>query len=66
MWRRTQGEICTNEVTFYGRFFFCSPTSAMGQSNILQDILLSCDTYSYTLAARLGIEKIAYWAHKVG
>ena len=29
-------------------------------------IPMSCDTYYYTLAERLGIEKIAYWAHKVG
>jgi penicillin-binding protein 2 len=27
---------------------------------------MSCDTFYYTLAERLGIEKIAYWAHKVG
>ena len=27
---------------------------------------MSCDTYYYTLAEKLGIDKIAYWAHEVG
>jgi penicillin-binding protein 2 len=55
---------CTGGGTFYGRFFACDKRH--GPVDILHAIPLSCDTYYYTLAQRLGIEKIAYWAHKVG
>src|ERR1700748_3470720 len=55
---------CTGGATFYGRFFACDKRH--GPVDILHAIPMSCDTYSYTLAERLGIEKIAYWAHKVG
>jgi penicillin-binding protein 2 len=56
--------ICNGGGVFYGRFFACDKRH--GPVDILHAIPLSCDTYYYTLAARLGIEKIAYWAHKVG
>ena len=56
--------ICNGGATFYGRFFACDKRH--GPVDILHAIPLSCDTYYYTLAAKLGIEKIAYWAHKVG
>jgi penicillin-binding protein 2 len=55
---------CTGGANFYGRFFACDKRH--GPVDILHAIPLSCDTYYYTLAERLGIEKIAYWAHKVG
>ena len=55
---------CTGGATFYGRFFACDKRH--GPVDILHAIPYSCDTYYYTLAERLGIEKIAYWAHKVG
>ena len=56
--------VCNGGATFYGRFFACDKRH--GPVDILHAIPFSCDTYYYTLAARLGIEKIAYWAHKVG
>src|SRR5580658_5581895 len=55
---------CTGGAMFYGRFFACDKRH--GPVDILHAIPFSCDTYYYTLAERLGIEKIAYWAHKVG
>src|SRR5271154_5156007 len=55
---------CTGDGTFYGRFFACDKRH--GVVDIMHAIPMSCDTYYYTLAERLGIEKIAYWAHKVG
>jgi penicillin-binding protein 2 len=55
---------CPGGGTFYGRFFACDKRH--GMVDILHAIPLSCDTFYYTLAERLGIEKIAYWAHKVG
>jgi penicillin-binding protein 2 len=56
--------VCNGGATFYGRFFACDKRH--GPVDILHAIPMSCDTYYYTLAERLGIEKIAYWAHKVG
>jgi penicillin-binding protein 2 len=55
---------CAGGALFYGRFFGCDKHH--GLVDINHAIPMSCDTYYYTLAERLGIEKIAYWAHKVG
>jgi penicillin-binding protein 2 len=55
---------CGGGATFYGRFFACD--ARHGHVDIKNAIPLSCDTYYYTLAERLGIEKIAYWAHQLG
>jgi penicillin-binding protein 2 len=56
--------VCNGGATFFGRFFACDKKH--GPVDILHAIPFSCDTYYYTLAERLGIEKIAYWANKVG
>ncbi len=55
---------CPGGGTFYGRYFACDMRH--GMVDIQHAIPYSCDTFYYTLAQRLGIEKIAYWAHKVG
>jgi penicillin-binding protein 2 len=55
---------CQGGATFYGRYFACDQRH--GDVDIQNALPLSCDTYYYTLAQRLGIDKIAYWAHKVG
>lgn len=55
---------CQGGATFYGHFFACDQKH--GMVTIHNAIPLSCDTYFYTLAQKLGIEKIAEWAHKLG
>lgn len=55
---------CEGGGTFYGRFFACDKRH--GHVDINNAIPLSCDTYYYTLAQRLGITKIASWAHQLG
>ncbi len=55
---------CQGGASFYGHFF--SDDAHHGNVDIHNAIPLSCDTYYYTLAQRLGIEKIADWAHKMG
>ncbi len=55
---------CQGGASFYGRFFACD--AHHGNVDIHNAIPLSCDTYYYTLAERLGITKIADWAHKMG
>ena len=55
---------CQGGANFYGRFFACDERH--GHVDIHNALPLSCDTYYYYLAQKLGIEKIAYWAHKMG
>ncbi len=55
---------CQGGASFYGHFFACD--AHHGNVNINNAIPLSCDTYYYTLAQRLGIETMAKWAHRLG
>lgn len=55
---------CQGGATFYGRFFACD--AHHGEVTIQRAIPVSCDTYYYTLAEKLGIETIAKWAHRLG
>jgi penicillin-binding protein 2 len=48
---------CQGGGTFYGRFFACD--AHHGRVDIHNAIPLSCDTYYYTLAQRLGIDVIS-------
>jgi len=55
---------CGGGATFYGHFFKCH--GVHGPTDISNAIYKSCDTFFYTLAERLGIEKIAMWATRLG
>jgi penicillin-binding protein 2 len=55
---------CVGGGTFYGRFFHCDKHH--GVLNINQAIPLSCDTFFYTLAQKLGIDTIAKYATALG
>ncbi len=55
---------CVGGGTFYGRFFHCDRHH--GVLNITQAIPLSCDTFFYTLAQKLGIDTIARYATALG
>ena len=60
---------CPGGGTFYGRYFKCwisDRHQAHGAVDISKGIYQSCDTFFYTLAERLGIEKIAKWAMMLG
>ena len=57
---------CGGGGTFYGRYFRCWQHGGHGSVEISKAIYQSCDTYFYTLAERLGIDKIAKWAHALG
>ncbi|MGI8772595.1 MAG: penicillin-binding protein 2 [Acidobacteriaceae bacterium] len=57
---------CGGGGTFYGRYFKCWFHGGHGGVEISKAIYQSCDTYFYTLAERLGIDKIAKWAHALG
>ncbi|MGC2109299.1 MAG: penicillin-binding protein 2 [Candidatus Korobacteraceae bacterium] len=59
---------CGGGKTFYGRFFKCwiAGHGSHGTVGITKAIYQSCDSYFYTLAEKLGIEKIAKWATMLG
>jgi penicillin-binding protein 2 len=55
---------CNGGATFYGHFFGCDRHH--GGVDIHNALPYSCDTFYYTLANRLGIDKIAQYGHEVG
>ncbi|HEY6249131.1 MAG TPA: penicillin-binding protein 2 [Candidatus Angelobacter sp.] len=60
---------CPGGGTFFGRYFKCwisDKHQVHGTVDISKGIYQSCDTFFYTLAERLGIEKIAKWASMLG
>jgi penicillin-binding protein 2 len=60
---------CGGGKTFYGRFFKCwiaSTHGSHGSVNISKAIYQSCDSYFYTLAEKLGIDRIAKYATLLG
>lgn len=60
---------CPGGGTFFGHFYHCwisEKHQVHGSVNITKGIYQSCDTFFYTLAERLGIEKIAKWASMLG
>jgi len=60
---------CHGGASFYGRYFKCwiaARHQGHGITDISKGIYQSCDVYFYTLAEKMGIDKIAEWAHKFG
>jgi len=60
---------CTGIAMFYGHPYHCwvfKEHHTHGEVDISKGIYQSCDTFFYTLAERLGIEKIAKWAMMLG
>jgi penicillin-binding protein 2 len=55
---------CAGGADFYGRFFKCDHHH--GPLTIHEAIPMSCDTFFYTLAQRLGIDTIAKYATAFG
>jgi len=61
--------ICNGGATFYGRYFKCwisAQHSVHGAVEISRGIYQSCDVFFYTLAEKLGIERIAKYATAFG
>jgi penicillin-binding protein 2 len=61
---------CPGYGTFYGRQFKCwvywSHKPAHGTVDIHKAVNQSCDIFFYTLGPRLGIDRISYYATKLG
>ena len=57
---------CTGGAEFYGRRFGCWVKSGHGAVNLEKAIYQSCDVFFYTLAEKLGIDRIARYATAFG
>ncbi|MGH9643446.1 MAG: penicillin-binding transpeptidase domain-containing protein, partial [Terriglobales bacterium] len=60
---------CAGGAVFYGRYFKCWVTAehrVHGAVDITKAIYQSCDVFFYTLAEKLGIDRIAKWATALG
>ncbi len=57
---------CSGGATFYGRRFGCWVKSGHGEVTLEKAIYQSCDVFFYTLAEKLGIERIAKYATALG
>src|SRR5271154_4330728 len=57
---------CTGGATFYGRRFGCWVKTGHGAVDLTRAIYQSCDVFFYTLAEKLGIDRIAKYATALG
>jgi len=58
--------IATAGATFYGRHFGCWLKGGHGAVDLDKGIYQSCDVFFYTLAEKLGIDRIAKYATMLG
>jgi penicillin-binding protein 2 len=57
---------CGGGASFYGRYFKCWQKGGHGSVTLTKGIFQSCDVFFYTLAERLGIERISKYATALG
>jgi len=57
---------CTGSAEFYGRRFGCWVKGGHGPVTLEKAIYQSCDVFFYTLAEKLGIDRIAKYATMLG
>ena len=56
---------CGGSAVFFGRRFRCYKREGHGVVNLERAIKVSCDIYFYNVGARLGVDRIADYAHKL-
>ena len=56
---------CSGSAVFFGRRFRCYKREGHGTVNLEHAIKVSCDIYFYNVGARLGVDRIAEYAHKL-
>ena len=57
---------CSGSANFYGNVFHCWRPHGHGVVNFHRAITESCDVFFYNVGKILGIDRIAYYAHKLG
>lgn len=56
---------CSGSGVFFGRRFRCWKREGHGEVNWARAIKVSCDIFFYNVGARLGVDKIAEYSHKL-
>ncbi len=57
---------CAGGYRYGARWFRCWNHDGHGVTALTSALAQSCDVYYYQLGLRLGVDKLAYWAKKVG
>ncbi len=57
---------CPGFLHFGNRDYGCWKKGGHGTVNLHQALVMSCDVYFYRLGQRLGVDRIAKWAHSLG
>jgi penicillin-binding protein 2 len=57
---------CPGYAVFYGRTFHDAEKGGHGEMDLHKAIVHSCDVYFYNVGQRLGIDRISYYAMKLG
>ena len=57
---------CQGGASFYGHYFRCHKKGGHGKVNLYQALVHSCDVFFYTVGNKLGIDRIAEFAERVG
>jgi penicillin-binding protein 2 len=56
---------CGGSAVFFGRRFRCYKKEGHGTVNVERGLKVSCDIFFYNTGARLGVDKIAQYAHNL-
>ncbi len=57
---------CSGGIWYGGREYRCWRHQGHGGISLHRGIVESCDVYFYNVGERVGIDKLAYWAHQLG
>ena len=57
---------CPGYAEFYGRIFHDAEKTGHGEMDLHNAIVQSCDVYFYNVGKQLGIDRISYYATKLG
>jgi len=56
---------CGGSAVFFGRRFRCDARNGHGDLTVANAIKVSCDIFFFNVGARLGVDRIAEYAHKL-
>ncbi len=61
----TTSYFCGGSAVFFGRRFRCYNKNGHGDVSVANALKVSCDIFFYNVGARLGVDRIAEYAHKL-
>ena len=64
--KRSTAFHCAGGIWYGNREYRCWRKQGHGTISLVNAIIASCDVYFYNVGERLGVDRIALWAHKLG